>query len=748
MLPGEVHSIVHGYHGDPMKILGPQNISASQWEVRVFLPAAQSARLVFGKDEIDMIKLDSSGFFCVSLDGAPQPYQIRYTTWQEEEYLSEDPYRFRKLLSEFELHLFLEGTNYETYRSFGAHLMSIDGVAGVRFAVWAPNAESVQVCGVFNNWDKNQNPMSPREGGVWELFVPGIGQGELYKFFVRSKLNLYQQMKSDPYAFHTEVPPKNASVVWDTGGYEWQDEAWLDKRAKSQVLREAMLVYEVHLESWMHGPHNRPLSYRELALRLVNYVKDLGYTHIELMPVLEHPFGGSWGYQVTGYFAPTSRFGTPQDFKFFVDQCHLAGIGVILDWVPAHFPKDAHGLAAFDGTNLYEHADPRQGEQRDWGTLVFNFGRNEVLSFLLSNALYWLKEYHIDGLRVDAVASMLFLDYSREAGEWVPNKLGGRENLEAIAFMRRFNELCHSVPGAFTIAEESTSFLGVTRPVALGGLGFTMKWNMGWMHDMFRYFKFDPFFRRYHHQNITFSMIYAFNDNFMLPISHDEVVHGKASLIGKMPGDEWRRFANVRAFLGYMYGHPGKKLLFMGQEFGQYEEWSEERPLRWELLQFSLHQGLQSLVRDLNELVKAEPALHEVDFSYEGFDWIDFNDVENSVISFVRWGEGKTSPVVFVCNFTPVVRHNYHIGAPKPGAWREVLNTDAVKYGGSGVVNSGESKDHLILTQAQEAHHHPQRFSLTLPPLAVIVLRQDPMPDPTLGKTDTIQTYALAPLRK
>jgi 1,4-alpha-glucan branching enzyme len=735
MLPGEIHAIVNGYHGDPRKVLGPHQFVAGEWEVRVFLPQAELAELQIGSTSYAMRREDPAGFFCVLLKGNPEPYQIRQKTWQGAESVIDDPYRFENLLSSFDLHLFLEGTNYEAFRTFGAHAIQIDRVQGVRFSVWAPNAESVQVCGSFNHWDKNSHPMMPREGGVWELFIPGLAKGEIYKYFVRSKLNLHQQMKSDPYAAYAEVAPRNASIVWDAPEFAWTDSAWLAKRAKGNILKEPVSIYEVHLESWLHGPHNKPLSYRDLASRLVAYVKDLEYTHIELMPILEHPFSGSWGYQVTGYFAPTSRFGDPDDFRYFVDACHEAGIGVILDWVPAHFPKDAHGLALFDGTRLYEHDDPRKGEQLDWGTLIFNFGRNEIKSFLLSSAMLWLKEFHIDGLRVDAVASMLYLDYSREGKEWLPNQYGGRENLEAIEFLRRFNELCHSVAGAFTAAEESTDFPGVTRPVFLGGLGFTLKWNMGWMHDMFRYFKFDSFFRRYHHQNITFSLFYSFNENYLLPISHDEVVHGKSSLIGKMPGDEWRRFANVRAFLAYMYGHPGKKLLFMGQEIGQYEEWSEQRPLRWELLQFGLHAGLQKLVRDLNHLLQEYPALHEVDSHYDGFSWIDFNDTENSVISFIRYSEGKKQLLVFVCNFTPVVREYYHIGAPLAGTWTEVLNTDSGKYGGSGVVNEGP-----IHTEPIASHFLPQRFTLRLPPLAVLVLKPD--------SGDTTQKFDEAPLRR
>ncbi len=735
MLPGEIHAIVNGYHGDPLKVLGPHQFRPGDWEVRAFLPAAESASVLIGSKAFPLTREDPAGFFCAKLKGEPQAYKLRILSWQGTETEIEDPYRFNQILSSYDLHLYLEGTNYEAFHTFGAHVVELKGVHGVRFSVWAPNAESVQVCGVFNHWDKNSHPMCPREGGVWELFIPGLKSGEVYKYFVRSRLNLYQQMKSDPFASFAEVAPRNASIVWESPGYDWQDKEWLDLRAKGDILKEPLSIYEVHLESWVHGALNKPLSYRELAQRLVAYVKDLGYTHIELMPTMEHPFSGSWGYQVTGYFAPTSRFGNPDEFKYFIDCCHQAGIGVILDWVPAHFPKDAHGLALFDGTRLYEHEDPRQGEQLDWGTLIFNFGRNEIKSFLLSSAMLWLKEFHIDGLRVDAVASMLYLDYSREKTDWVRNRYGGRENLEAIAFLQRFNELCHSVPGAFTAAEESTDFPGVTRPVFLGGLGFTLKWNMGWMHDMFRYFKFDPFFRRYHHQNITFSLFYSFNENYLLPISHDEVVHGKSSLIGKMPGDEWQRFANVRAFLGYMYGHPGKKLLFMGQEIGQYEEWSEQRPLRWELLQFGLHAGVQNLVRDLNHLLRREAPMYEVDSHFDGFSWIDFNDTENSIIAFIRYSTGKKQMLVFVCNFTSIVRHSYHLGAPLAGEWTEILNTDAEVYGGSGVVTAGK-----IVTEPIASHFLPQRFTLTLPPLGVIVLRPD--------SADTSQKFDEAPLRR
>jgi 1,4-alpha-glucan branching enzyme len=508
-------------------------------------------------------------------------------------------------------------------------------------------------------------------------------------------------------------------VVWDIGRYRWDDAAWMERRAKTNWLKSPVSVYEVHLESWMRGPQGKPLTYREMAVKLVEYVRQMGYTHVELLPVMEHPFSGSWGYQVIGYFAPTSRFGTPDDFKYFVDCCHQAGIGVIVDWVPAHFPKDAHGLVFFDGTALYEHADPRKGEQREWGTLIFNYGRNEVRAFLISSALFWLKEYHVDGLRVDAVASMLYLDYSRKPGEWVPNQFGGNENLEAIDFVRRFNELAHQVPGAFTVAEESTAFPGVSKPVYLGGLGFTMKWNMGWMHDMLDYFGNDPIYRKFHHNNITFSLLYAFTENFVLPISHDEVVHGKGSLLNRMPGDEWRQFANVRAFLAFMWAHPGKKLLFMGQDIGQREEWNHDAGIRWELLEFEPHRKLQALVRELNRLYRALPALYQVDFNCQGFEWVDFHDWENSIIAFLRRGEDPADTVLFCCNFTPVARSKYEFGVPEAGFYEEILNTDSELFGGSNIGNGG-----LVSSRPLPRHNRPNSISVTLPPLAVVAFRR------------------------
>ncbi len=621
------------------------------------------------------------------------------------------------LLTDYEIYLHGEGTNYESYRTLGAHLMSIGDVEGARFSVWAPNAQAVSVIGDFNHWDRARHPMSHRGGGIWEIFVPGIEQGANYKYSIVSRIG-HERQKSDPYAFFAEQPPKTASVVWGLSNYAWGDADWMRARADRDHLHSPVSIYEVHLGSWMLGPNREWLTYRELAHNLVEFVKHMGYKHLELMPVMEHPFGGSWGYQVTGYYAPTSRFGNPDDFRYFVDQCHQAGIGVILDWVPAHFPRDAHALWRFDGTALYEHEDPRQGEQRDWGTLIFNYGRNEVRTFLLSNATYWLREFHIDGLRVDAVASMLYLDYSKKPGDWVPNEFGGRENLGAIDLLKRFNELAHQEPGAMTIAEESTAWPGVSRPTYAGGLGFTMKWNMGWMHDMFEYFKHDPIHRQFHHQNITFSMLYAFTENFVLPVSHDEVVHLKHHLISKMPGDEWQRFANTRAFLAYMFGHPGKKLLFMGVDIGQTSEWNHDDSLPWHLLQWPVHHTLMTMVKELNRFYRREPALYEVDDSYAGFEWIDFRDVNASSISFVRYARDREDFLVFACNFTPVPRYDYRIGVPRGGAYREVFNTDADMFGGSNLGNMGEK-----VAEDLASHGRPASIRITLPPLAVVVFK-------------------------
>ena len=723
MTAAEMEAIVQGYHGDAFRILGPHETETTKsgrtWEIRAFLPQAREASVLLGDTVVPMKKLHPDGFFAAELKTQPAGYRLRLQTHEGITIEQEDPYRFPPVMTEFDLHLHGEGTLHEAWHSYGAHLTVIEGVAGVRFAVWAPNAECVAVTGDFNQWDARCHPMRQRSSGVWEIFIPGLKAGDTYKYLVRSKFQGYQQLKADPYAFQSEVPPRSASVVCDLASYEWQDEAWMRTRGNRNWLREPVSIYELHLESWMRGTDGQSLTYAGFAVRLVEYVKQMGYTHIELMPIQEYPFSGSWGYQVTGYFAPTSRFGSPQNFMHFVDACHQAGIGVILDWVPAHFPKDAHGLAFFDGTKLYEHEDPRQGEHRDWGTLIFNFSRNEVREFLISSALFWLKQYHIDGLRVDAVASMLYLDYSRKEGDWVPNRFGGRENLEAISFLRRFNELAHEVPGAITIAEESTSFPAVSRPVYSGGLGFTMKWNMGWMHDMLHYFGTDPVHRKYAHSNITFSMLYAFTENFMLPISHDEVVYGKQSLLAKMPGDEWQKFANVRAFLAYMYAHPGKKLLFMGSDIGAYGEWDAAGSVPWEILQSPLHASLQHFVRTLNRIYRAQPALYEVDFDYTGFEWIDIADADQSAISFLRRGTDPSEYLIFACNFTPVPRSGYMIGVPEAGFFEEILNTDAAEFGGSNLGNMGG-----VTAITRTTHERPFTISIVLPPLAVVAFRR------------------------
>jgi 1,4-alpha-glucan branching enzyme len=734
----EVEALASGRHGDPFRLLGPHHVEAedepAHWEVRAWLPQAISAQVLLPDgDAVPMEREFVPGFFVAEMPNHPGAYRLRLERYDGSICDMEDPYRFPPMLTPFELHLHGEGTHHEAYNTLGAHLAECEGCSGVRFAVWAPSAQSVAVTGEFNDWDATRHPMRLRDGGIWEIFLPGIGVGALYKYSVRSQFGL-TQLKADPYAFYAEVPPRTASIVYDLSRYQWNDQQWLERRAQADILHEPVSIYEVHLESWLRGPHNQPLSYRELAATLVPYAKDMGFTHLELLPIAEHPFSGSWGYQVTGYYAPTSRFGTPDDFRYFIDQCHQAGLGVIIDWVPGHFPKDAHGLAYFDGTHLYEHRDPRQGEHKDWGTLIFNYGRNEVRTFLLSNALFWIEQFHIDGFRVDAVASMLYLDYSRQPGEWIPNRYGGRENLEAIDFLRRFNELIHQLPGVISVAEESTSWPGVSRPVYLDGLGFTMKWNMGWMHDMLKYFSEDPVHRKYHHNNITFSLLYAFTENFLLPISHDEVVHLKRSLIGKMPGDEWQRYANTRAFFAYMYTHPGKKLQFMGCEIGQPTEWNYAASLPWHLLQYDFHRKLQVFVKELNWLYRHQPALYEVDYHWAGFEWIDFHDIENSVISFVRFAKDRNDFLVIICNFTPVVRHSYRIGVPRAGGYSEILNSDAAMFGGSNVGNGGR-----VEAEPQPAHGRPASLLLTLPPLGVLILKPDPLPSlppPEAGEED------------
>jgi 1,4-alpha-glucan branching enzyme len=627
----------------------------------------------------------------------------------------------KSLLSDYDIFLFNEGTHATLFRKLGAKVCEFDGREGVYFAVWAPNAQSVSVIGDFNGWDKTAHPLRARQtSGIWEGFLPGLGTEERYKFHIVSAHNGYTVDKADPFGFFAETPPRTASIVWNLG-YEWNDGEWMASRQERNSLGAPVSIYEVHLGSWMRVPeeNNRRLTYRELAVRLTEYVRRMGFTHVEFLPVMEHPFYGSWGYQTTGYFAPTSRYGTPQDFMALVDTLHQHGIGVILDWVPSHFPSDEHGLAYFDGTHLYEHADPRQGYHPDWGSYVFNYGRNEVRSFLLSSALYWLEMYHADGLRVDAVASMLYLDYSRKEGEWIPNRYGGRENLEAISFLRKLNEEAYRVvPGIQMVAEESTAWPMVSRPTHLGGLGFGLKWDMGWMHDTLEYFQLDPIHRKYHHGGLTFRMIYAFTENFLLPLSHDEVVHGKGSLLGKMPGDEWQRFANLRLLLGYQYSQPGKKLLFMGGEFGQGYEWRHNESLDWHLLQYPFHEKLQRWVEDLNQLYRREAALHQLDSDPEGFEWVDCNDNESSVLTFLRKAREPRENVLVACNFTPVARQNYRVGVPTGGFWKEILNSDASAYGGSDWGNLGG-----VEASPLGAHGRPYSLTLTLPPLSVVFLK-------------------------
>ena len=629
----------------------------------------------------------------------------------------------QSVLSEFDRYLLAEGTFHRAYQKLGAHLTERDGLRGAQFAVWAPNAKRVSVVGDFNDWDTSANRMEPSPSGVWETFIPAIRQGDIYKYHLASNLRGYQVDKADPYGFAAEIRPHTASRVWDLESYSWQDSSWMAGRGKNNSLDAPISIYEVHLGSWRRAPEedNGWLSYREIAPLLADYVHHMGFTHVELLPVMEHPFDGSWGYETTGYFAPTSRFGTPTDFMYFVDYLHQRGIGVILDWVPAHFPKDEGGLGYFDGSHLYEHADPRQGEHPDWNTFVFNYGRNEVQSFLISNALFWFDKYHVDGLRVDAVAAMLYLDYGRRKGEWIPNRYGGKENIEAIEFLRILNQEVYGVfPDVMMIAEESTAWPQVSRPVYVGGLGFGLKWNMGWMHDMLSYMSQDPVFRSYRHNQITFSLLYAFSENFVLPFSHDEVVYGKGSLLGKMPGDEWQKFANLRLLYGFMFGHPGKKLLFMGCEFGQWSEWNHDRSLDWHLLGTPLHSALQRWVQDLSTLYRGQRALHELDFASGGFAWVDCSDYQKCVISFLRRGRNPAEPLLFVCNFTPVVRQNYRIGVPQQGFWKEVLNSDAPLYGGSGQGNFGGC-DSVPLP----LHGHPFSLNMTLPPLGVVVCQPE-----------------------
>jgi 1,4-alpha-glucan branching enzyme len=739
----QIDRIVWNQHHDPFTVLGPHEIEQdgkSVWVVRAYLPDAESVYVVTpdAHKEYAMHSVHHPHFFECLITDAPHlfSYELRVKSGDSDR-LIRDPYFFKSpLLTEFDAYLFGEGTHYQIYEKMGAHPTEIDGVSGVYFAVWAPNARNVSVIGDFNSWDGRKHQMRKGHTGIWDLFIPDVTVGTAYKYEIKSpEGHIYE--KSDPYGFFQEVRPKTASIVTNLNEYTWRDQDWLDKRRNTDPLKQPISVYELHLGSWMHASMDNPptsgypavsaadlkpgarfLTYRELAEDLIPYVKEMGYTHIEVMPIAEHPFDGSWGYQVTGYYAATSRYGTPQDLMYFIDQCHQNNIGVIVDWVPAHFPKDGHGLSFFDGTFLYEPADERIGEHKEWGTKIFNYKRSEVKNFLIANVLFWFEKYHIDGIRVDAVASMIYRDYNREAGNWLPNEYGGRESLEAIELFRHLHSILFTYyPGALSIAEESTSWPMVTWPAYSGGLGFNLKWNMGWMHDMLNYFKLDPYFRGHNNNYVTFSIWYAFSENFMLALSHDEVVHGKSPMIGKMPGDEWQKFANLRCLYGYMFTHPGKKTMFMGMEIGQWSEWNVWGDLEWHLLQYQSHKTLQKYISDLNKLLRSYPELYVYDFTEDGFEWIECNDTQNSVISFLRKADNGDF-VLVVCNFTPVPHHNYRVGVPEKGFYQEIFNSDAPIYGGSGIGNLGGK-----YTDDYGTHGKPYSLDVTAPPLAVVVLK-------------------------
>lgn len=720
MLDPELQRLIDARHHDPFAVLG-RHPQGTLTQVRVFIPGASEVR--FAEMSQNLERVPQTDLFIWEGDASqlPEHYGLIWRDAGRREHFGRDPYTFAPQIGDLDLHLFGEGRHRHAYRFLGAHEHEADGVAGVLFAVWAPNAERVSVVGDFNRWDGRRHPMRVRGGsGVWELFIPDLSTGPVYKYEIRNRHTGAVFLKADPYAQRYELRPNTGSVITPHSDFVWEDQAWLEQRARWDWLHQPLSVYEVHLGSWARDMEGDFLNYRELAHRLVEYVQEMGFSHIELLPVTEHPYDLSWGYQATGYFAPTARFGSPDDFRYFVNYCHQHGIGVILDWVPAHFPKDAHGLAQFDGTPLYEHADPRLGEHRDWSTLIYNYGRNEVKNFLLSSAIYWLQELHLDGIRVDAVASLLYLDYSRKEGEWIPNQYGGRENLDAIAFLRELNIATHDqCPGALMIAEESTAWPQVSWPTYVGGLGFDLKWNMGWMNDTLSYMAQDPVYRQFHHDRLTFSMQYIFTEKFILPFSHDEVVHGKQSMLHKMPGDTWRRHANLRALYTYQFMHPGKKLLFMGTEFAQAGEWNSAAVLDWSALKDPLHQGMQHLVRDLNRVYREHSALYHYDFEWRGFEWIDCHDAWQSVISFVRKGATDADMLVVILNFTPVPRHDYRIGMPLAGQYREILNSDSTYYGGS---NLGNGTD-LLSTEAHPWMNRPCSLVLTLPPLAGIVLR-------------------------
>jgi 1,4-alpha-glucan branching enzyme len=717
--PAAAAAIAGGWHGDPFAVLGPHKV-AKGWEVRAFVPGADRLWVVAGKAEAEALPYPGQPGLFTHRMPRRAAYRLRAegdgTTWA-----FEDPYRFGPVLGEMDEYLLGEGTHRRLWRALGAHVIRHEGVQGVHFAVWAPNAERVSVVGDFNLWDGRRNPMRRRGAtGVWEIFLPGLGEGATYKYEIKGPGGQVLPLKADPVGFGSEHPPANASVVRTIRG-DWHDGTWMESRAARHATDAPISVYEVHLGSWRRAPGNRMLSYQELAEQLVDYAADMGFTHIECLPVSEYPFDGSWGYQPVGLFAPTIRHGTPSEFRAFVEAAHRKGLGVILDWVPGHFPTDAHGLGWFDGTALYEHQDPREGFHQDWNTLIYNYGRIEVKNYLVSNALYWLEEYHIDGLRVDAVASMLYRDYSRRPGEWVPNKDGGRENYEAIDTLRATNITAYGeVPGILTIAEESTAFPGVSRPADWGGLGFGFKWNMGWMNDTLSYMQKDPLYRKYHHHQMTFGMVYAWSENFILPISHDEVVHGKGSMLAKMPGTAWEKFANLRAYYGFMWAHPGKKLLFMGQEFAQGAEWNHAQSLDWHQLDLAEHRGVQALVRDLNRVYRATPALHVNDCHPEGFAWIEANDAEAGVFAWARLGRAGDPVVVAVVNMTPLDR-TWRLGLPQAGAWREILNTDAAAYGGGDRGNAGG-----VVTEKTPWHGQPQSALVRLPPLSAVYFQHMP----------------------
>ena len=712
-----VQDIVHGQHTAPFNVFGLHE-TPSGFVVRAFQPGAISAAVIDSKNvKHAMQAVDQTGLYIVELTANPGNYKLQFennnNTWEVT-----DAYSFGSAIGELDHHLFGEGTHQQLYKILGPHVTTMNGHAGVHFGVWAPNAKRVSVVGEFNQWDGRIHVMRKHhDSGIWDIFIPDIGNLTLYKYELLAADGTVLPLKNDPYAPYFEQPPGNASIVFSSK-FVWSDEDYLEARAAVQPITAPMSIYEVHAGSWRLNLHGKPLTYREQAQTLIPYLVENNFTHVELMPITEHPFTGSWGYQPIGLYASTSRFGSPDDFRYFVDCCHAENIGVIMDWVPAHFPTDEHGLGQFDGTHLYEHADPRQGFHQDWETLIYNYGRREVANYLYSNAVYWIKEFHLDGLRVDAVASMLYLDYSREEGQWIPNEHGGRENLEAIEFLKRMNELVHA-EGGITLAEESTSFPGVSRPTYANGLGFTFKWNMGWMHDTLDYMSKDSAYRKYHHNSLTFGLTYAFSENFLLPISHDEVVYGKGSLLNKMPGDEWQKFANLRVCFAHMFMYPGKKLTFMGSEIAQPAEWAHEGSIEWDLLEKDAHRKIQSLVRDLNALYRSQPSLHEGDCQADGFEWIDCADTEQSIICFYRFANDGADSTIVVCNFTPIPRHEYRIGINEPGQYVEVLNTDSEFYGGSGMSNSGR-----IGSTDTEHHNRPHSLSLTLPPLSVIALRR------------------------